>query len=464
MDRIRPFQNLLLALCAAIVGALTWFLMPEAMTPGARYMAALFAVALVLWVSEAIPLFATSLLIIMCESWIIVVTAPEGEAGEYTLVLNAFASPIIWIFLGGFILAKAVQREGLDVQMAGLLMRPFGARPPMVLAGFMLITALFSMFMSNTATTAMMIVLVQPFLRTMPEGTRFRTGLLLAIPFAANIGGIGTPIGTPPNAVAIGQLEQMRGIHIGFADWMLFAVPLLLGALGALWITLLLVYRPDAAPMAMPPRPAFKLTRKALIVYTTFTATVALWLTGSWHGIPTAVVAVLPAAVLTMTGVIGRSEFNHLDWDVLMLIAGGIALGTGVTATGLDEWMVGLLPAGDVPLLLLAAIFCSLAVGLSTVMSNSVAANLLIPVAIAATMSLDNPDAGSLVILIAITSSFAMSLPISTPPNAIAYSTNQLPSRDILIVGGLCSMVATTLIILTGPTVVGFFFRLVSGT
>lgn len=464
MDRIRPFHNLLLVLCAAAAGALTWYLMPEAMAPGARYMAGLFAVALVLWVSEAIPLFATSLLIIMCESWIIVVTAPEGEAGEYTLVLNAFASPIIWIFLGGFILAKAVQREGLDVQMAGLLMRPFGSRPPMVLAGFMVITALFSMFMSNTATTAMMIVLVQPFLRTLPEGARFRTALLLAIPFAANIGGIGTPIGTPPNAVAIGQLEQMRGIHIGFADWMLFAIPLLLGALGALWITLLLVYRPDATPLAMPPSPAFKLTRKALIVYATFTVTVALWLSGTWHGIPTAVVAVLPAAILTMTGVIGRTEFNHLDWDVLMLIAGGIALGTGVTATGLDNWIVGLLPAGNVPLLLLAALFCVLAVGLSTVMSNSVAANLLIPVAIAATMSLDNPTAGSLVVLIAITSSFAMSLPISTPPNAIAYSTNQLSSRDILFVGGLCSIVATTLIILTGPAVVGFFFRLVAGT
>jgi len=453
----RTARNIVLTALAFAVGGVTYFAMPSDMPDAARRMASLFAVALVLWVSEAIPLFATSLVVIFGGSWITVLDGANG--GEYTLVLNAFASPVIWIFLGGFIMAKAVQREGLDVQMAGLLMRPFGNRPVMVLAGFMTITALFSMFMSNTATTAMMIVLVQPFLRQLPPEAPFRKGLILSIPFAANIGGVGTPIGTPPNAIAIGQLSQMRGITIGFAEWMLFAVPLLLGALIVMWVALVLVYRPGTEALAPVSSPSFTLSRKALIVYSTFGVTVSLWLTGGWHGVPTAVVAVIPAAVLTMTGVIGRTEFNHLDWDVLMLIAGGIALGTGVTQSGLDEWIVAILPGEGVPVFVLTAVFCLVAVGLSTVMSNSVAANLLIPIALAAGIGLGDEAVGSIVILIAITSSFAMGLPISTPPNAIAYSTDQISSRDILVVGGLCSVAATVFIILTGPWVILYFLE-----
>lgn len=446
---------------ALSAGAVVYFAMPAEMPEAPRRMAALFAIAVVLWVTEAVPLFATSLMIIMGESWIIVRAVELGEDAQYTMVLNAFASPIIWIFLGGFILAKAVQREGLDVQMAALLLRPFGTRPVFVMAGFMAITAVFSMFMSNTATTAMMIVLVQPILAQLPEGERFRKGLVLSVPFAANIGGIGTPIGTPPNAIAIGQLEKVRGITISFAEWMAFALPLLFGALFVMWVTLILFYRPRTRHLHVALPKEFSLNRRAFTVYATFGLTVGLWLTGQWHGVPTAVVAVVPAALLTMTGLIGRREFNRLDWDILMLIAGGIALGTGITKTGLDAWIVQLLPGENVSFFALTAAFCVLAVIMSTVMSNSVAANLLIPIGLVAAATMPDLQAESLVVLIAIASSFAMGLPISTPPNAIAYSTNQIAGRDIMVIGGLCSVAATALIIVSGPPVIGFFIDVI---
>ncbi len=428
----------------------------------ARLMAAIFALALVLWVTEAIPLFATSLLVIMCEAWLIA-TAGETLDARYTIVLAAFSSPIIWIFLGGFILAKGIQREGLDVQMAAIMLRPFGSRPAMMMAGMMLITALFSMFMSNTATTAMMIILVAPILKQLSTADPFRKGIVLAIPFAANIGGVGTPIGTPPNAVAIGQLEKTQGIAIGFAEWMAVGVPLVLGTLALMWMALALLFRSEKKALHVALPQGFKLTRNAVIVYATFALTVALWLTGTFTGLPTAVVAVVPAALLTMTRIIGRSEFNSLEWDILMLIAGGIALGTGITSTGLDQWIVGVLPGDDVSMFVLVLAFCVLGVTLSTVMSNSVAANLLIPIAlvvVAARPDVDNIDIAVLAIVTAVTTSFAMGLPISTPPNAIAYGSGEIGSRDMLLVGGICSVLATLFIVLTGPFTVGLILGL----
>jgi len=445
---------------ALLAATCAYFLLPADMDEPPRRMAALFVLALVLWVTEAIPLFATSLLLIMAESWLLVTSAPAAGASEYTVVLNAFSSPVVWIFLGGFILAKSIQQEGLDVQMAGLLMRPFGTRPTMILAGFMVITAVFSMFMSNTATTAMMLVLLQPILHQLPEKAPFRKGLVLAIPFAANIGGIGTPIGTPPNAIALGQLEKMRGISISFAEWMLIAVPLLIVTLFFMWLALTMLYRPGKINVKLTPPRDFTLTWKAFVVYATFGVTVSLWLTGALHGIPTAVIAVLPAAVLTLTGVISRSDFNALDWDILMLIAGGIALGTGLTETGLDKWIIQLLPDTPLPLFALAAIFCFAGIALSTVMSNSVAANLLIPIALTAAAALPHHEAMTLAILTAITTSFAMALPISTPPNAIAYGTNEFTNRDLMLVGGSCSLLSGIIITLTGPMIVLFILGL----
>jgi sodium-dependent dicarboxylate transporter 2/3/5 len=449
--------KLVLFLAALLLATLAYSGAPEDLGEGSRRMVFIFVFALVMWVTEAIPLFATSLFVIGMTSWWVSLPEAVSPNMAYTDVFHAFSSPVIFLFLGGFILASAVQKQKIDMQMAGLLLRAFGTRPAMVLFGVMAITAIFSMWMSNTATTAMMIVLIQPFLAQLPETERYRKGLILAIPFAANIGGVGTPIGTPPNAIALGQLAD-RGLHISFVQWMLFGVPLVLLALLAMWGALYVCFRPHRDTPALSIDQKFKLHRDAKVVYATFLVTVGLWLTSTWHGVPTAVVALLPAVLLTMTGIINKDDFNRLEWNILVLIAGGIALGDGMVSTGVDSWIVSRLPLEGTSIRVLGATLAATAMVLSTVMSHTVATNLLLPIGLAAAaITGDNTDIQVVAILCAVLSSFAMGLPISTPPNAIAYSTGQISSRDMLLVGGLTSVLATLVVIVTGPFVIRIF-------
>jgi sodium-dependent dicarboxylate transporter 2/3/5 len=337
-----------------------------------------------------------------------------------------------------------------------------------VLAGVMLVTALFSMFMSNTATTAMMIALIAPLARQVPRGDRFQKGLVLAVPFAANLGGIGTPIGTPPNAIAL-QAMNARGLEVNFFQWMFFATPLLIGALVVMWFFLLFLFRPRDKTVEVAVQASFTPSFNALTVYATFALTVGLWLSSPWLNslfglnIPNAVVAVVPAAVLTMTRIIGREDFNQLEWDVLFLIAGGIALGKGLSLTGLDKAIVEAVPAERMSLYVLTGACCLLVVGFGTVMSHTVATTLVVPLAMAvATGMAGGVELQVVPIMVAVASSFAVSLPISTPPNAIAYASGLVTTRDIMSVGVVTSILATILVVVTGPPTVEFLLRLVT--
>jgi len=300
-----------------------------------------------------------------------------------------------------------------------------------------------------------MIIMVQPFVDTLGKRDQFRKALVLAVPFAANIGGIGTPIGTPPNAIALAQL-QLSGISISFVSWMAFAVPLMLGALFLVWLLLLVLFRPGTERFEVTMEREFKATPEAMTVYLTFAVTVILWVTGAWHGIPTEVVAVLPATVLTVTRVISEKDFNRLEWNILMLIAGGIALGDGITSTGLDKWIVAALPAQGLSFFMLTALIGLIAIGLSTVISNSVAALILVPIGLALASGMGGTTLQLQVIatMCVIMTSFAMSLPISTPPNAIAYGTGEVRNRDMILAGGIIGVTASVVVILTGPFVI----------
>lgn len=449
-----------LALGAIAAGWVVYELMPGAMEEGARRMSAIFTVAVLLWISEAIPLFATSLGIIALEAWWVALPQDIGAHMKYQSVFNSLSNPVIFLFLGGFIMAKSVQKERIDIQMAALMLRAFGTRPWAVLAGLMLVTACFSMWMSNTATTAMMIIMVQPFVERMEKRDQFRKALVLAVPFAANIGGIGTPIGTPPNAIALAQLE-LSGTQISFVAWMAFAVPLMLGALVVAWGLLLILFRPGMERFEVTVEHEFRATSAAITVYLTFAVTVLLWVTSSWHGIPTEVVAVLPATVLTVTRVISEKDFNRLEWNILMLIAGGVALGDGITNTGLDKWIVAALPSTGMSFFALTALVGLMAIGLSTFISNSVAALILVPIglALASGMGSNAIQFQVLAAMCAIMTSFAMSLPISTPPNAIAYGTGEVSNRDMIISGGIIGVAASVVVVLTGPFVIEHVLR-----
>ena len=314
---------------------------PEVLSDEGKRMLAIFVLAACYWITGAIPPFATAILIIGLEVFLLGVPAaspshdPHSAITGWEQFVSAASAPIIVLMLGGFVLSQAAHKHGLDRVMAVAFIKPFGTRPRVVLLGIMLITANFSMWMSNTATAAMMITLIAPIAAQLDENSPLRKSFFLAVPLAANIGGMGTPIGTPPNAIAFGALQGL-GIHITFIGWMVFAIPLMVMMLLLGWVLLIMFYPPPRGRLDLKwAHNRQKPGPKQWIVYATFSVTVGLWVTSHWTGIPIAAVALLPVVVFTATRLLDRYDINHLDWDILLLMAGGLALGSGMKTSGL---------------------------------------------------------------------------------------------------------------------------------
>lgn len=446
---------------AAVVAAIvaTVVMLGTGIPREAALMGGIFVLAAILWVTEALPLFATALLVIGLE--VILLANPGNWAGigfetgpspAYQTFLAPLADPIIWLFLGGFLIAAAAVKEGVDQVLAGIVLRPFQGSARRVTLGLMLVTAVFSMFMSNTATTAMMMTLVGPVLVQIPRGDPARKGIVLSVPFAANIGGMGTPISSPPNAVAVGFLEQ-AGISVSFLGWMLVAVPLAAILLVVTWSLISLRYR-NTTPEQHLAAGGGVLESRGVFVLAVILVTIVLWLTDAWHGLPAAVVALLPAIAFTATGLLERTDFNTLEWHILVLIAGGIALGAGMQATGLDLIVVGAVPTAGFLVLAPLAIATVL---LSTFMSNTAAANLLLPVGVALAATGAGPGALEAGLVIALSASVAMALPVSTPPNAIAFAHGELETKDLAVTGSMVSVLSIVLIVLFGGPIIRFW-------
>jgi solute carrier family 13 (sodium-dependent dicarboxylate transporter), member 2/3/5 len=442
---------LLRVLACLAVAAVVAF-MPEwpGLEPAARRSLFILVLAAGLWATEAIPAFAVSFLVIGLA--ILLLGRPDGvfvaadQPDRWQIFIAPFASPLIWLFLAGFILAEAAARTGLDRTLAGLVFRAAGTKASAVLVAAMGITFMLSMFMSNTATAAMMIAVVMPLLRTLPAGHPFRPALPLGIAVSANLGGMGTLVGTPPNAIAAGFISR-AGAELSFLDWMLLGLPpalCLAAALGAF-----LLYRYQASGLYLDRRalvtvqeagPRAPLWQRVVVVVV-FNLTLALWMFGP---APASVVAFVPITVLSVTGVIGVAEIRQLRWDVLILMAGGLSLGVAVTETGLAAWLVGELPVRGLGLVGAALAFALMTTALSNFMSNTAAANILVPLGAAVAMSVGGAP-GILPVIIALSASTAMCLPIATPPNAIAYSTGEIDTRAFLW-PGLILAVATPLV------------------
>lgn len=404
---------------------------------------AIFAYAALMWMFEIIPAWATSvstivlLLLSVSDKGF---TAPElGETVGYKEIMAAFADPIIMLFLGGFVLAIAASKVGLDVYLAQILLKPFGTKPKYVLLGFLVLISIMSMFMSNTATAAMMLAFLAPVLQTLPKGGGGRISLAMAIPIAANIGGLGTPIGTPPNAIAIGQLASMD-VNIGFGAWMLRFVPIVIVMILFAWWLLMFLFPFKAEKIEIVIEGECKKDWKFWTVTITFLGTILLWMTGELTHLNANVVALIPFAIFAVLGVFTRSEFAKIDWHVLWMVAGGFALGTALNKTGLAEALVHAIPFGSwsaIAVLIIAGLLGWL---LSNFIANSSAANLLVPIlaVVGNAMSSNLAPMGgvtTLLVCVAASTSFAMLFPISTPPNAIASSTGLINTHDMTKVG-----------------------------
>lgn len=379
--------------------------------------------------------------------------------------MATFADPIIILFLGGFFLAAAATKYGLDLNLARVLLKPFGTNPKFVMLGLMVVTALFSMFMSNTATAAMMLAILGPVLKLFAPEDRGRAAFALCIPVAANIGGIGTPIGTPPNAIALKAMQDM-GLSISFGKWMMFGIPFVVLMLLVGWALLCVMFPIKQKELKLAVGGEFRKDAKAIVVYVTFAVTILLWVLGKdVHGLDSNTIAIIPICAFAVTSVITKDDLKAMSWDVLWLVAGGFALGVALQETSLAKDMINAIPfASWNPVMLMVGAGC-ICLFMATFMSHTATASLLMPIlagvagAMVSAGAMDSAGAIGLLCAIAFASSLGMALPISTPPNALAYATGLVESKGMAISGTvLCLLgLVLTFVLMTFLGAVGFF-------
>lgn len=442
---------------AIAVTLLLWFV-PAAsygltdVNPVEQRVIAVFAFAALMWLFDAVPAWTTSMVVVVlllfCTSdsslWFMQ-TGADGvkydNLVKYKAILACFADPTIMLFIGGFILAIAATKSGLDVKLAKTMLAPFGTKSENVLLGFLLVTGLFSMFISNTATAAMMLTFLAPVLKALPADGKGKIGLALAIPIGANIGGMGTPIGTPPNAIALKYLNDPEGMNmgIGFGQWMMVMVPLTAILLFIAWFMLKTIFPFKQKTINLVIEDHHKSDWRNIVVYITFAVTIALWLTDSITGVNANVVAMLPVGVLCIAGVITKRDLEEISWSILWMIAGAFALGVALNQTGLAQHLIEAIPFGQwSPLMVIigSGLICYL---MANFISHTATAALFVPILaiVGSNMQALGEYGGvsTLLIGVAVCSSVAMVLPISTPPNALADATGLIKQKDMVKTG-----------------------------
>ena len=457
-------------LTVAITLSLILWLLPidtfgiEGLTVIEQRLISIFIFATLMWVFEAVPAWTTSVLIVVLllltvsdsSLWFLtqgISTEELGQTVKYKSIMHCFADPIIMLFIGGFILAIAATKSGLDVLLARVMLRPFGTQSRYVLLGFILVTAAFSMFLSNTATAAMMLTFLTPVLKALPADGKGKIGLAMAIPVAANVGGMGTPIGTPPNAIALKYLNDPEGLNlnIGFGEWMSFMLPYT--------IILLRLFPFKQKNIELQIEGEAKKDWRSVVVYITFAITVVLWMFDKVTGVNSNVVAMIPVAVFCITGVITKRDLEEISWSVLWMVAGGFALGVALQETGLAKHMIEAIPFNTWPPVLMIVGSGLICYAMANFISHTATAALLVPIlAIAGSSMRENLSSlggvETLLIGVAIGSSLAMILPISTPPNALAHATGMIQQKDMekvgIIMGIIGLILGYTMLIILG--------------
>ena len=464
-DPLKMKKKTLALLFVAVVFVVLWCLPAEVfgmegLTQVQQRIIAIFVYATLMWVMEIVPAWTTSvsimvlLLLFTSDSGVKWICNPDsvGQLLSYKQVMASFADPVVMLFIGGFVLAIATTKTGLDVHLARVLLTPFGKKSENILLGFMLVTALFSMFISNTATTAMMLTFLTPVFKQLPEAGKGRIAMALSIPVAANLGGIGTPIGTPPNTIALKYLNDPEGLNlgIGFGQWMLFMVPLVIVMILISWSIIKRVFPFSQKTIELKIDGEMKRGRQTTLVIATIIVTILLWMTDTLTGINTYTVALIPFAVFAMTGIITKYDLEEINWSVIWMVAGGFALGYAMNGSGLAALFIKAIPFGDFSPILILVLSGLICYALSNLISHSATAALLMPILVVVCTAMGDKLAaigGSTTVLIgvAIASSSAMILPISTPPNALAYATNLVQQKDMAKMGAIVGVISIVL-------------------
>ncbi len=438
----RPGRPLAFVLCLiAAIAVAAWFRPDLSLSPAALRALFILVLAVLLWVTEVVPAFAVGILVIALN--VALLGRPAQRDSDWEQYVQVLGNPLIWLFFGGFVLAAGMERCGMDRRLALGLLRRVGGRYRNVLLATMVATFVLSMFMSNTATTAMMLAVLAPVLHQCGTGSGAGKGLPMGITVAANLGGMGSLIGTPPNAIAVAALSKLNPPQvISFLDWLIVGFPPAMAAMLLIWGLLLWIY-PDAGreiqlgDASGDQQTPMTSSWQFLVVCGALMGTVGLWLTSSWHGIPTAAVSFLPIVLLTSTGVLSAKDIRGLNYDVLFLMAGGLALGNAVTSTGLSDWIVAKLPVEYLGPVGLAFLMTYVTVILANFMSHTAAANILIPLAVTMAAGFEATTA----VAVALGASSAMCLPVATPPNAMVFATGRLQTWDLVRVGLVVGMI-----------------------
>jgi sodium-dependent dicarboxylate transporter 2/3/5 len=413
----------------ALAGLSTYFLSQEGFSTSQLYILFLTFTAIGLWLTEAIPPFAVGILII---GFLVFTQGGLGADGaEVQRYVNTWSSPVIWLMLGGFFLAEGLRKTQLDQALFRFTLKITGTQPKRILLGLMFTTALASMIMSNTATAAMMLASVMPLIKKMGKEKPLSKALLLGIPGAASVGGMGTIIGSPPNAIAVGALQGI-GIEIDFLTWMAYGAPLAL-LLTAVFYVLLsrkknFALEADLSLLMQKTKARPEDLKQQRIVLAVTGLTVGLWITTPLHHIPVAVISGIPIVLLTMLSIIYAQDVRALPWDTLMLVAGGLALGLALVNSGLAVYFIESINLQGA-YWLLALAFALITVVASNIMSNTATASILIPLGL---ILMEGNPQGAMIIAMAtaLAASCALFLPVSTPPNAIAFSTGLVEQKD----------------------------------
>jgi len=408
-----------------------------------------------LWISEAIPPFAVSILVIGFSIYFLDDSNWQVISEDWQAYLGTWSSPIIWILLGGFFLAMGAQITQFDRKFSRVILTKFGSKPNRLLLGVMLTTGILSMFMSNTATTSMMIAIVLPIINKIDRNDPFVKSILLGVATAATLGGMGTVIGSPPNAIALGIIQN-SGYDFGFSSWMMIGFPLAIVLILLSWVFFSRYYRTELEELTLGETiesgsyPNRNSSRNRLLVVLTFVITIGLWITSSLHNIPVAVISFIPIVTLSVGGVVYGEDLKLLPWDTLVLVAGGLTLGMVIRDSGLDSYLITKVPVFQNVYVMIFTLGL-LTTLLSNIMSNTAAASILIPIGV----SLLPEDTLTIATMIGLSASTALFLPISTPPNAIAYSYGFLKQSDFRPIGLIQGLVGPLIVMLAVMILLG---------
>ncbi|MFL0460983.1 SLC13 family permease [Kytococcus sedentarius] len=469
---------------AGLLAALVvYLLIPAEVGHHARLTGAVAVLMGIWWMTEALPIPATALLPL--------IVFPALADQPFNSIGGSYGNSIIFLFMGGFMLALAMQRWNLHRRIALVTVRAMGTKPAMVIAGFMLATGFLSMWVSNTATAVMMMPIglsVLGLVATQMTGdedaeggdiirTNFGTALMLGIAYAASIGSLATIIGTPPNTLLAGYMADAHDVTIGFGQWMLVGLPLAVVMLVVCWVLLTkVVFKPEVEEIPggreMLDREVQKLgrmgsgeTRVLIIFVAAALAWVALPLLMDEPPVSDSGIAMIVALLLFLLPGVGLTGERLLDWDtaqelpwgVLLLFGGGLALSSQFSASGLTEWIGESVSGLQVAAVVMVALAAAGTIFLTEITSNTATAAAFLPVAGGVAVGV-GMDPLMLAAPVALAATCAFMLPVATPPNAIAYGSGYVRIGDMVKGGLWLNLIGIVLVTLVSMTLLAWVF------